>query len=133
MSALTRLVVASSLIIAGLLPVSRPAVAQQSSGSALSWLIPELPPLAPIRAEEFAARRRALSDSIGEGTLVIFGARAPAQDYLPYQQNPAFRYLTGIEEPDAVLIMYRSAAQVIARLVVQERNPAHEVRVGMAD
>ncbi|MEX2283889.1 MAG: aminopeptidase P family protein [Gemmatimonadota bacterium] len=131
MTALTRLVIAFSLITAGLLPVSRPAVAQRSPGSALSWQIPDLGPLLPIRAEEFYARRRALADSIREGVLVVFGARAPAHDYLPYQQNPAFRYLTGIEEPDAVLIMYRTDTQVIERLFVLERNPAREVWEGL--
>src|SRR5688500_581931 len=83
---------------------------------ALPWRIPEMGVLEPIRAEEFAARRRALADSLGDGVIVIFGARAPAQDYLPYQQNPALRYLTGIEEPDAALIMSRTRGRLDERI-----------------
>jgi len=98
--------------------------------SALSWRIPELPPLVAVRAEEFAARRKALTDSLGDGVYVFFGARAPAQDYLPYQQNPEFRYLTGIEEPDATLILIRTAGRLQEQLYVQARNPSREVWEG---
>ena len=130
MRAPSRLLVAILLMNAGLLS-SRPAFAQQNAESALNWKIPELGPPEAFRPEEFSARRRALADSIGDGVVVIFGARAPAEDYLPYQQQPAFRYLVGLEEPDAVLIMYRANGALVERLFVQERNPAREVWEGM--
>jgi Xaa-Pro aminopeptidase len=104
-------------------------VAQQTSP--LGWRIPELPPPEPIRAEEFAARRNALAASLNDGVLIVFGARAPAHDYLPYQQNPELRYLTGIEEPDAALIMYRAGGQLVERLFVQPRSPSREVWEGV--
>jgi Xaa-Pro aminopeptidase len=98
--------------------------------SALNWRIPEMTPLTPVSATEFAARRKALTDSLGDGVYVFFGARAPAQDYLPYQQNPEFRYLTGLDEPDAALIMVRTAGRLQEQLYVQERNPSREVWEG---
>jgi Xaa-Pro aminopeptidase len=106
------------------------AAAQTKDESVLRWRIPELAPPEPIRSEEFAARRRALSDSLGDGVVVIFGARAPAHDYMAYQQNPAFRYLTGVEEPDAALIMVRKGSALHERLFVLPRSPAREVWEG---
>jgi Xaa-Pro aminopeptidase len=105
------------------------AAAAQNNES-LNWRIPELAPPDPVRAEEYAARRRALADSMADGVLVVFGARSPAQDYLPYQQNPTFRFLTGVEEPDAALIIQKKGGQVLERLFVLPRNPAREVWEG---
>ena len=62
--------------------------AASAQESALNWRIPELAPPDPVRAQEFAARRRALADSMADGVLVVFGARSPAQDYMAYQQTP---------------------------------------------
>jgi Xaa-Pro aminopeptidase len=87
-------------------------------------------PPEPITADEFAARRRAFADSVGDGVILVLGERAPAADYLPFQQNPAFLYLTGIDEPDAALIMVRSGGQLRELLFVQPRNPSREVWEG---
>jgi hypothetical protein len=57
-----------------------------------------------VAASEYAARRRALHDSIGGGVLVVFGAPSPAFDYLPFNQLSDFRYLTVIMEPAAAYI-----------------------------
>src|SRR5262245_54306977 len=114
------ILVASSAVFSG-------ASAQES---ALNWRIPELAPPDPVRAQEFAARRRALADSLADGVLVVFGARSPAQDYMAYQQNPVFRFLTGVEEPDAALIIQKKGGQVQERLFVLPRNPAREVWEG---
>ncbi|HSL68744.1 MAG TPA: Xaa-Pro aminopeptidase [Longimicrobiales bacterium] len=118
---------ASALAVGLAGSITAPAAAQDT---ALTWQIPELGPPEPIRPEEFAARRRALADSIGDGVLVIFGARAPAADYLPYQQSPAFRYLTGVEEPEATLIIHKTGGRITERLFVLPRNPAREVWEG---
>jgi Xaa-Pro aminopeptidase len=117
------------LILAALSGVFSAANAQ-GKDSALNWRIPELAPPEPVRAQEFAARRRVLADSMADGVLVVFGARSPAQDYLPYQQNPAFRYLTGVEEPDAALIIQKKGGQIQERLFVLPRNPSREVWEG---
>lgn len=108
------------------------AVAQPGpvTESALGWRIPELAPPQPIRPEEYEARRTAFADTLGDGVMLVLGARAPAQDYLPYQQNAAFRYLTGIDEPDAALLMMRSGGRLEQRLFVQPLDPSREVWEG---
>jgi Xaa-Pro aminopeptidase len=113
-------------------PVGVPVTAQAGADgeSALTWRIPTLAPPKPVPAEEFAARRRALADAMSDGVLIVFGARAPAHDYMPYQQNPSFRFLTGIDEPDAALIIARAGARIDEWLFVQARSPAREVWEG---
>jgi Xaa-Pro aminopeptidase len=118
-----------SAFIGVLLLVPRTGAAQTES--ALGWSIPELAPPEPITAGEFAERRRAFMDALGDGVTVIWGARAPAQDYLPYQQNPAFRYLTGIEEPDAALVLWKQGERREERLFVLPRNPSREAWEGI--
>jgi Xaa-Pro aminopeptidase len=54
--------------------------------------------------EEYAARRTRLMDRIPDGAAVIFGAKPPA-GYFPFVQSNDFRYLCGVEVPDAVLIV----------------------------
>src|SRR6476469_6023996 len=83
------------------------AASAAAQESALNWRIPEMSPPEPFRAQEYAARRRVLADSLKDGVLVVFGARAPEADYMLFQQNPSFRFLTGVEEPDAALILFK--------------------------
>ena len=54
--------------------------------------------------EEYAARRTRLMDRIPDGAAVIFGAK-PLAGYFPFVQSNDFRYLCGVEAPDAVLIV----------------------------
>src|SRR5688500_12248993 len=90
-------VFAACLSSAHPLPAQSAAMGRSSGDGAL----PRLADPAPITSAEYAARRRALLDSIGDGVLVIFGAPPPVADYLPFAQLPDFRYLTGIMEPGA--------------------------------
>jgi Xaa-Pro aminopeptidase len=53
---------------------------------------------------EFAARRKALMDKIPDGIAVILGAQLSG-NYYPYFQNNDFFYLTGVEIPDAILVL----------------------------
>jgi Xaa-Pro aminopeptidase len=53
---------------------------------------------------EYAARRLKLTEKIPDGQAVIFGAQ-PIGSYYPYSQNNDFLYLTGVEFPNAVLIV----------------------------
>ena len=119
-----------SAILPLLLLSPLPVAAQAGPPFALSWRIPELAPPAPVAAEEIAARRRALADALGDGGYAFFGERSPATDCLPWQQNPEFRYLTGIEEPDAALVMVRGAGRLEERLLVPPRSPSREVWKG---
>jgi len=58
----------------------------------------------PFNKAEFAARRARLFDKISDGVAVVFAAKG--QHYpVKFRQSPDFYYLTGIEEPGAVLVM----------------------------
>jgi len=66
-----------------------------------------------IPVAEYAARRDALGDLVGNGVVIAFGGATPTTDYGPFTQLPAFRYLTGYDLADAALI-----------IVVRDRRPA---------
>jgi Xaa-Pro aminopeptidase len=54
--------------------------------------------------EEFAARRAAVIDAIGDAVAIIQGAvEKPAE--LPFRQSAQFYYLTGVEVPRAILLI----------------------------
>jgi Xaa-Pro aminopeptidase len=58
----------------------------------------------PFNKGEFAARRAKLFEKIADGMAVIFAAKG--QHYpVKFRQSPDFYYLTGVEEPGAVLVM----------------------------
>ncbi len=55
-------------------------------------------------AEEFAARRGALCDSVGEGYVLMFG-ESNRQPGLRFRQDNDFYYLTGVEDLNAALMI----------------------------
>jgi len=81
-------------------------------------------------ATEYAQRRTALLGLLPDCFIIALGAHEPAQDYLAFYQAPAFNYLTGYLEPDAALVMTKSASGVTSTLFVEPRIPAREVWVG---
>lgn len=61
----------------------------------------------PFNKSEFVARRAKLFEKIPDGVAVIFAAKG--QFYpVKFRQAPDFYYLTGVEEPGAVLVMIGS-------------------------
>ena len=80
--------------------------------------------------KEFARRRRAIMDEMGEGSIAILPA-APVRirnrdvEY-PYRQDSDFFYVTGFEEPEsvAVLVPKRKRGEFI--LFCRERDPEME-------
>lgn len=94
------------------------------------WRVPALPSAAPIGREEYARRRAALAERMEDGVLVVFGGGAPENDYTVFAQNSPFRYLTGVVEPGAALVIARRGGTVRERLFVRPRNPAREVWEG---
>ena len=70
------------------------------------------PASAQIGEAEYAARRARLADRMGEGALIAFGVPNYLNHQFEIRQLPAFSYLTGFAEPDAVLVMVRDAAGV---------------------
>jgi Xaa-Pro aminopeptidase len=113
-------------------PVPAPAEAAgpPRAAHAAAWQLPPLPPAAPVTVAELEARRRALLDGLADGVLIVFGSPAPAFDYLPYEQDLDFRYLTGIVEPGAAYIAVRAGDAVRELLFVQPRDPSREVWEG---
>ena len=58
----------------------------------------------PFNKNEFAERRAKLFEKIPDGIAVLFAAKG--QHYpVKFRQSPDFYYLTGVEEPGAVLVM----------------------------
>jgi Xaa-Pro aminopeptidase len=84
----------------------------------------------PITHQEYAARRAELARRIGNGVFVAFGSPEPAADYLEFSQNAHFRYLTGINEPEARLVMTVTEGVAQSLLFVRERDYAREVWEG---
>lgn len=54
--------------------------------------------------DDFAARRNTVMEKIGDGVLVLTGAELP-EGYIKFRQDNNFYYLTGVEVPDAVLVI----------------------------
>lgn len=84
----------------------------------------------PVMHQEYAARRAALAERIGNGVFVAFGSPEPAADYLEFAQNSPFRYLTGINEPQARLVMTVTDGVSQSLLFVRERNFERETWEG---
>jgi Xaa-Pro aminopeptidase len=110
---------------------ARTTTAPPSQPRSNDGALPRLAAPSPIPAAEYAARRRALLDSVGNGVLVVFGAPLPAADYLPFAQLPDFRYLTGIMEPGAAYIAVKNGRQVSEHLFVLARDPSREMWEGV--
>ncbi|MDB5267252.1 MAG: xaa-pro aminopeptidase [Hymenobacter sp.] len=134
---------ASTVVFAGLLGLLSFAAAAQAPTS-----IPE--PLtsnpAPARPTDFLSpafhkqRRELLRAQLPPNSVaVVFAApvrnRANDVDYI-YHQNPDFHYLTGYEEPDAVLLLFKEPRTVGGQpgvteaLFTQPRDPARESWTG---
>jgi len=58
----------------------------------------------PFPPEEFAARRAAFYDKLGDGLAIVLGALEPA-DYSGFRQDNDMEYFTGVETQDAVLLL----------------------------
>ena len=67
---------------------------------------------------------------MGDGVLVALGSSAPSADYLTFFQNSPFRYLTGLTEPGAALVISKRGGTVREQLFVPTRDPAREVWEG---
>jgi Xaa-Pro aminopeptidase len=54
--------------------------------------------------DDFAARRKKVMEKIGDGFAVFLGAELP-ESYIKFRQDNNFYYLSGVEIPDAVLVI----------------------------
>ncbi len=85
-----------------------------------------------IKGEEFARRRRLLMSMAGEGSIVILRAARELvrnSDVLfPFRQDSDFLYLTGYDEPDAMLVLLPDeGADGKSLLFCRERDPQKEL------
>jgi Xaa-Pro aminopeptidase len=81
---------------------------------------------AQVSLGEYAARRAALAGRIDSGVIVTFGAVEPVSVWPSFFQSPAFYYLTGFSESDAVLVMVKQKSAVSATMFVPRRSPIEE-------
>jgi Xaa-Pro aminopeptidase len=95
-----------------------------------AWNLPPVPAPAAVTQAEHARRRAALAAGMGDGVLMVMGEPEPDADYLPFAQNSTFRYLTGVTEPDAALLVEKRAGKVHETLFVLPRNPSREIWEG---
>jgi Xaa-Pro aminopeptidase len=128
-SGLSVLIVGAALVLGGCAPGTAQQPAAAPSPGVAEYPTPAVAPN-PVAADEFARRRAALAEAMGDGVFVAFGSAEPEQDYLPYAQNSNFRYLTGVLEPGAALMVTKSGGSVQQTLFVLPRNPAREVWEG---
>ena len=63
-------------------------------------------------ADDFARRRAKVMEQIGEGIAILHGAELP-EGYIPFRQDNNFFYLTGVEIPNAKLILDGKAKTAI--------------------
>jgi Xaa-Pro aminopeptidase len=90
----------------------------------------------PVRAQipqsEYSARREALAKLVGNGVIVAVGSQEPQEDYLNFRQNSNFEYLTGLNEPDAALVIEVQGGKIIGapQIFVQPNDPESEVVTG---
>ena len=89
-----------------------------------------LPARAQLGAGEYAARRAALTAGIDSGVVLAFGAAETVSHWPSFFQLPAFYYLTGFSESDAVLVMVKRGGKVVATMFVPTLSPIRERWVG---
>jgi len=89
---------------ATLLPIAALLTAGCSLGEAPSDEVHFVRPGSTIENSEYAIRRARLMDEIPEGVAIIPGATSPLADYRFFQSNDFF-YFTGVEAPDAWLVV----------------------------
>src|SRR5262249_18644354 len=84
-------------------------------------------PLLAIEKEplqEYQSRRERLADLIKGNVLVL--KAAPEQELVEYQQEPNFYYLTGFDEPDAIMLLNAATTPPDEILFIPERKPSDE-------
>lgn len=80
-------------------------------------------PVAGLGAAFHAGRRAALRAELGEG-LVLLRGLPETPDYNEFHQDKTFWYLTGVESPDAALLMDAASGEEI--LFVRDRDERKE-------
>src|SRR5436190_6958634 len=89
---------------------------------------------AAIPASEYQTRRARLAKEIGSNAmLVVFSGKPKARDMdieYPYRQGDWMMYLTGINQPDATLVMLPGETDLREVVFVRDSNPRQEMWTG---
>jgi Xaa-Pro aminopeptidase len=87
---------------------------------------------AQIKDSEYAARRTALAQRVQNGIVLALGSPEPEEDFLSFNQNSQYRYLTGFNEPNSAFLMVvkNGAISGTPILFVEPNDPAREVWTG---
>src|SRR5581483_2316463 len=89
---------------------------------------------AAVPAAEYQARRARLAKEIGPNAmLIVFSAKPKARDMdidYPFRQSDSMLYLTGIDQPDATLVMVPGDNDYREVLFVRDSNPRQEMWTG---
>lgn len=87
-----------------------------------------------IAQSEYAARRKQLISQLGDGGVAIIPSAKEilrnGDSHFPFRQNSDFYYLTGFNEPEAILVLIAGRDQGEYILFNRERDPEMEVWVG---
>ena len=88
-----------------------------------------------IPMQEFASRRQALMSRVPSDSLILIPSaqerlRNGADNMQEFRQNSDFLYLTGLNEPEAVLVLAPGRADGEAVLFNRTRNPDAEIWTG---
>ncbi|UCC39324.1 MAG: aminopeptidase P N-terminal domain-containing protein [Candidatus Aminicenantes bacterium] len=75
--------------------------------------------------EEYAARRARLMEKIPDGVAIILGAKSLVS-YYEYYQNNDFVYFTGVEIPDAILVIDGIRRESVLFSTITERGARNE-------
>jgi Xaa-Pro aminopeptidase len=75
-----------------------------------------------ISPAEYGARRDTLAAHLGDGVVVAFGAVSPT-GVAEQAQLPAFRWLSGVLEHDAALLLVLDGGRAAGTLFTQPRDP----------
>jgi Xaa-Pro aminopeptidase len=82
--------------------------------------------------QEFAARRRAVMDRVGDAVAVIQGAPEMSAE-IAFRQNNQFFYLTGVEVPRAILVIDGKSRQSSLYLGAPRRERYNGPELGPGD
>ncbi|MFC2161949.1 aminopeptidase P N-terminal domain-containing protein [Acidobacteriota bacterium] len=74
---------------------------------------------------EYAARRQKLMDTIPDGIAIIRGAELPGS-YMEYYQNNDFMYFSGVEIPNAILIIDGKKRESTLFFTISESSARNE-------
>lgn len=91
---------------------------------------PRPAPNEQISLAEYAARRAELTKQIDSGVVLTFGEVEPVVHWPTFFQLPAFQYLTGLDESDAVLLIVKRNGAATSTMFVPTRTRMEERWIG---